>query len=229
MIQRTCLILATEGPSCAIGDLLTTWSVRVIEDPGTFLDRLTAERPDVAVISSPPATVGDLACVERERRRRPDLVAVLLDPAERVSERLDALEWGFDDALPTSITADELAGRLVRLADRVLNRRRQVRRVSITPTFDLDLMGRMLLQNGRPIALRPKEFALLSELARQPGVVCERTALVERLWGPRAAVGSGTLNVHVRRLRMKIEPSPDRPAHLVTIRGVGYRLDRVPV
>ena len=229
MIQRTCLILATEGPSCALRDLLTTWSVSVIEDPVTFLDRLTAERPDVAVIASPPASVADLARVERERRRRPDLVAVLLDPSDRVSERLDALEWGFDDALPSSIGAEELAGRLVRFADRVLNRRRQVRRVSITPTFDLDLMGRMLLKNGRPIALRPKEFALLSELARQPGVVCERSALVERLWGPLAPTGSRTLNVHIRRLRLKIEASPDRPTHLVTIRGVGYRLDRLPL
>ena len=101
--------------------------------------------------------------------------------------------------------------------------------MAITPSYELDLLSRELLRNGRRIPLRPKEFALLSELAREPGVVRDRRDLLDRIWGPGTAASSGTLNVHIRRLRMKIEPSPDHPAHLITVRGVGYRLDRSTV
>ncbi len=73
--------------------------------------------------------------------------------------------------------------------------------------------------------MRPKEFSLLALLARNPGRVYTRRQLLDRVWGPGTSSDPRTVDVHVRWLRSKIEPDPGRPIHLVTVRGIGYRLD----
>jgi DNA-binding response OmpR family regulator len=73
--------------------------------------------------------------------------------------------------------------------------------------------------------LTQREFDLLFFLASHPRQVFSRETLMDRVWGYRSAVDTGTVTVHVRRLREKIEDDPTRPAHLLTIWGVGYRLD----
>jgi DNA-binding response OmpR family regulator len=73
--------------------------------------------------------------------------------------------------------------------------------------------------------VRPKEYAILALLAAHPGRVFSRRELIERIWGVGYAGGQRTIDVHVRWLRAKIEDAPSRPAHLITVRGTGYRLD----
>jgi DNA-binding response OmpR family regulator len=75
------------------------------------------------------------------------------------------------------------------------------------------------------VHLRPKEFGLLAMLAGHPGRAWTRRQLMDRVWGPGHAGESRTVDVHVRWLRSKIEPDPAHPVRLVTVRGVGYRLD----
>jgi DNA-binding response OmpR family regulator len=77
------------------------------------------------------------------------------------------------------------------------------------------------------IHLRPREYALLALLASHPGRAYSRRELLDRAWGRNHPGGEGTVDVHVRWLRSKIEPKPDQPVHLVTVRGTGYRLDSV--
>jgi DNA-binding response OmpR family regulator len=82
-----------------------------------------------------------------------------------------------------------------------------------------------LRRGGAIVHLRPKEFGLLATLAAHPGRAYTRRELLDRVWGSGHGSGPRTVDVHVRWLRSKIEPDPEHPLHLVTVRGVGYRLD----
>jgi DNA-binding response OmpR family regulator len=89
----------------------------------------------------------------------------------------------------------------------------------------LDAGSREALRDGRPVTLTAKEFDLLWFLASHPRQVFSRDQLMDRVWGHASAVDTGTVTVHVRRLREKVEADPARPAHLRTVWGVGYRFD----
>ena len=91
--------------------------------------------------------------------------------------------------------------------------------------FDLDLVGRRLRHDGRPVHLRPREFELLATLASNPGRAFTRAQLIALAWDPGGQIGPRTVDVHVHWLRAKIECQPRQPIYLVTVRGFGYRLD----
>jgi len=98
-------------------------------------------------------------------------------------------------------------------------------RLVVTPGFELDVATRELRHNGARVHLRPREYALLAVLASNPGRAFTRRQLMDLAWGPRQAIGPRAIDVHVHWLRAKIELQPHRPAHLVSVRGIGYRLD----
>ena len=89
----------------------------------------------------------------------------------------------------------------------------------------LDGGGRQVTRGGQLLALTLKEFDLLWFLASHPRLVFSRETLMERVWGYQAAFDTGTVTVHMRRLREKIEADPTHPRHLQTVWGVGYRFD----
>jgi DNA-binding response OmpR family regulator len=90
---------------------------------------------------------------------------------------------------------------------------------------ELDLVAHELRRAGRPVHVRPKEFLLLAILAANPGRAFSRRQLLDMAWDPERDVDPRTVDVHVHWLRSKIEATPRQPAHLVTVRGFGYRLD----
>ncbi len=85
---------------------------------------------------------------------------------------------------------------------------------------------RTVQRGGRPVALAPKEFDLLWALAQANGAAVSRAKLMERIWGYETDVLSRTVDTHVAELRRKLEPNPGEPRHLLTVRKVGYRLER---
>jgi len=87
----------------------------------------------------------------------------------------------------------------------------------------IDVAGHSVKRNGMPINLTPLEFDLLVALARKPRQVFTREVLLEQVWGYRHAADTRLVNVHVQRLRAKIETDPERPEIVVTVRGVGYK------
>jgi DNA-binding response OmpR family regulator len=219
------LVLADTGPAAELPDLVPDAAVLVVSDVSQF--RLTLEqlRPRIAVLAMPPAGPAEVALLAHERRRRPSLRAAMLAPEGAAIERLAALELGFDDAIPGCIAPRELAGRLAILAQRA--RSRPGPTLPIGPGAELDIAAHELRRDGVLVHLRPKEYRLLALLAAHPGRAYTRRQLLDRVWGPGHKGGSRTVDVHVRWLRSKIESDPDRPTHLVTVRGVGYRLDPV--
>lgn len=216
--RPTWIALATDGPILALPA-----SVRVVRDSATFLALLDRVRPHIAIVSEPPANPTLLDHLALERRRRPSLRIVHLAAVDAVEARLHALRLGFDESLPGSIDPGELNGRLA-----LLDQRARVRTTDPIPVgadLVLDLVAHELRRAGRSVHLRPKEFGLLAMLAAHPGRAYTRRQLLDRVWGSDHDGDPRTVDVHVRWLRAKIEPEPARPIHLITLRGIGYRLD----
>jgi DNA-binding response OmpR family regulator len=221
------LVLAADGTASLLASAAPGASVTVVADPGRFRELLATLRPRVVVCSRPPATLGDLQAVAEARRRRHAMRAVLVSPPEAVDARLDALARGFDDALASTVPLDELIGRLTWHDARSRVRGPSGTVLQFGDGFELDLVAHELRQHGVVVHLRPKEFGLLALLAGHPGRAYTRAELLDRVWGSQRGAGR-TVDVHVRWLRSKIEANPDAPQTLVTVRGVGYRLDHAP-
>lgn len=222
--RATWLVLATDGPGLEVDRYAPAPTrVRCEADPARFVRLLASDRPRVALVAEPPAGPRQLTIVRDERRRRHGLRTIHLSPVDDVAARLAALRDGFDEALPQTIGAAELAARATLLEAR--SRSRPPTALPIAAGFELDLVAHELRLDGRAVHLRPKEFQLLAMLAAHPGRAYSRRQLLDRVWGPDQVGDPRTVDVHVRWLRSKIEPQPNRPVHLVTVRGVGYRLD----
>ena len=190
-----------------------------------FVRLLRELRPVLAVVWSPPAEPIELLAAVAERRQRPALRLIFLNEPRDVAGRLEALALGFDEALPATIDPVELAGRAHLLIDGARAGSNADRKIRLANGVLLDLVGRRVRRQGKDVHLRPKEFALLAVLATHPGRVFSRSELLDRIWGSAYAGGPRTVDVHIRWLRAKIEEDPARPAHVITVRGTGYRLD----
>ncbi|MEZ5117371.1 MAG: response regulator transcription factor, partial [Candidatus Nanopelagicales bacterium] len=130
------------------------------------------------------------------------------------------LESGADDYIVKPFKPKELVARI-----RTRLRRTEEPRPEQLEIGDLaiDVAGHVVRRDGQPIALTPLEFDLLVCLARKPWQVFSREALLQEVWGYRHAADTRLVNVHVQRLRAKIERDPERPEIVVTVRGVGYK------
>jgi two-component system response regulator MtrA len=130
------------------------------------------------------------------------------------------LESGADDYVVKPFKPKELVARV-----RARLRRTEEPRPETLEIGDLtiDVAGHAVRRDGRSIPLTPLEFDLLACLARKPWQVFTREELLERVWGYRHAADTRLVNVHVQRLRSKVERDPEHPEIVVTVRGVGYK------
>ena len=220
------IALAENGPIAELASMLPLKRLRVVRDPAVFDALLCAGRPQLAVLAGPLARRENLVTAVRERRRRSTLRLMHLSAPESVDDRLEALRLGFDEALPDTISAHELGARMELLEERA--RTRHGAGVLVAAGVILDPVAHEVRRDGELIHLRPKEYQLLAMLAGHPGRAYTRRQLLDRVWGHDHDGDPRTVDVHVRWLRSKIESQPDSPVHLVTVRGVGYRLDPMP-
>ncbi len=156
-------------------------------------------------------------------RERSDLPVILLTARGEETDRIVGLELGADDYVTKPFSPRELAARV----RTVLRRSGGTGRPEHLAFGEVALDGasRTATRAGAEVALTAKEFDLLWFLAAHPRRVFSRDQLMDRVWEHAPAVETGTVTVHVRRLREKIERDPARPVHLKTVWGAGYRLD----
>jgi DNA-binding response OmpR family regulator len=155
-------------------------------------------------------------------RARGDLPVIMLTARGEEADRIVGLELGADDYVTKPFSPRELAVRV----QTVLRRAQPPASTAEPLSFDglsIDPSTREVMRNGDPLRLTAKEFDLLFFLASNPRQVFSRDQLMGRVWGYESAVDTGTVTVHVRRLRAKIERDPSTPEHLETVWGVGYR------
>jgi len=202
------------------------YQVGATGDGATGLAQLRKTPPDLLILDLMlPKLSGLEICKEVRKDVSLNRLPILILTAKgEEADRVVGLELGADDYVTKPFSPRELAARV----------RSVLRRSNgSSPTRETISFGEVVLDGGSrearlaeaPVQLTAKEFELLWFLASHPRHVFSRDQLMNRVWGYEAAVDTGTVTVHIRRLREKIEADPSRPRHLQTVWGVGYRLD----
>jgi DNA-binding response OmpR family regulator len=183
---------------------------------------LEREAPSLVVLDVMlPGTDGLEIC--RRIRATSNLPIVLLTARGDEADRIVGLELGADDYVTKPFSPRELAIRVRNLLRRVPPAGVDARELIRFGTVEVDGAAREVRRDGDPLKLTLKEFDLLWFLVSHPRRVFSRDQLMDRVWGYTSALDTGTVTVHIRRLREKVEESPSRPQHFETVWGVGYR------
>jgi DNA-binding response OmpR family regulator len=202
------------------------YSVRTAADGKQAMSLLEREIPDFVILDLMLPEVDGLS-LTRWLRDRSDVPIIMLTARREEIDRIAGLEMGADDYVVKPFSPQELVSR-VRAVMRRLGRE-QPEIGSEEPLdfaeLSIDPRSRVVTVNTTPVELTAKEFDMLYLLARHPRQVFTREQLLERVWGGAQYIDPGTVTVHVRRLREKIEADPSHPTRLLTIWGVGYKFE----
>jgi DNA-binding response OmpR family regulator len=157
-------------------------------------------------------------------RERASPAVIMLTAKGEETDRVVGLELGADDYVTKPFSPRELAARVRTVLRRSTPHLGKAERLSFDE-LELDARTREVVCRGEQLRLTAREFDLLWFLASHPRRVFSRDQLMDRVWGYETAVDTGTVTVHVRRLREKLEDDPAKPTHLRTVWGAGYRFD----
>ncbi|WP_020387394.1 response regulator transcription factor [Kribbella catacumbae] len=198
-------------------------------DAETALALAHAAMPDLMIVDLMLGATDGYTCI-REIRRSSDIPIVVVSARSDTHDIVAGLEAGADDYVTKPFQVKEITARL-----RALRRRLRTAVEAAEPDLFLDSDPRRSLVlsrargaarlDGEDVPLTVTEFRLLSELAQAPGRVLSRPALLEAVWQHGFYGDERIVDVHIRRLRTKIERDPGQPRIVVTVRGLGYRLD----
>ncbi len=161
----------------------------------------------------------------RQIRTSSDVPIVMLTAKDSEADKVTGLELGADDYMTKPFSMRELIARVraqLRRATRtgVLSETNEVLRGG---PVELDIDAHVARVSGEEVELRPKEFELLESLMRRKNRLAARHALIDEVWGPSYFGDTKTLDVHIKRLREKLEDDSSNPKHIVTVRGLGYK------
>jgi len=199
----------------------------VAADGQTALDLFAAEDIDLVLLDLMlPGMSGTEVC--KKLRAESSVPIIMVTARDSEIDKVVGLELGADDYVTKPYSTRELVARI----RAVLRRGPEVEEVE---EFDdqileggrvrMDVERHTVLVDGQPVAMPLKEFDLLEYLMRNAGRVLTRGQLIDRIWGADYVGDTKTLDVHVKRLRTKIEQEPSRPRQLVTVRGLGYKFE----
>ncbi|RBY78202.1 DNA-binding response regulator [Geodermatophilus sp. TF02-6] len=170
-----------------------------------------------------PGLPGTEVC--RALRARSAVPIIMLTAKDAEIDKVVGLELGADDYVTKPYSARELVARIRAVLRRRGHTEAPAGSVLAAGRVRMDVDRHVVSVDGEPVALPLKEFDLLELLLRNAGRVLTRGQLIDRVWGADYVGDTKTLDVHVKRLRAKIEPDPANPEHLVTVRGLGYKFE----
>ena len=222
--------------------------VLVVEDEESWSDALTSmlrrDGFEVAVAGTGPLALAefdhngaDLVLLDlmlpqmsgievcHELRARGNVPIIIVSALDSEIDRVVGLEIGADDYVTKPYSVRELLARVRAVLRRCGggDSRAEAPRLVVGP-IEMDVERHLVLTDGTEVSLTVKEFQVLELLLRNPGRVLTRSQLIDRVWGPGYVGDMRTLDVHVKRIRTKIEKDPATPRHLLTVRGVGFKL-----
>jgi two-component system OmpR family response regulator len=198
------------------------FAVDVAPDGEQGLDMAIKGGYDAAIVDVMLPRLDGLTLIDRMRARGVRTPVLILSARRTVDDRVRGLQAGGDDYLTKPFAFAELLARVQALIRRATGTTEPTRLV--VGDLSLDLLSRRAERAGRALDLRPREFALLEYVMRNPGRVLSKTMILSHVWGYNFNPGTNVVDVLVSRLREKIE-SGDEPKMLHTVRGVGYVLD----
>jgi two-component system KDP operon response regulator KdpE len=207
---------------------LTAAGYRVVsaENAAQALDIFAAEKPDLIVLDLGLPDRSGLDVIATLREHSP-IPIVVLSVRDDERSKVAAFDLGADDYVIKPFGVPELIARL-RAALRHAFQSKGESPVFASGDLVIDLLRRRVTRAGSGVKLSPKEFELLRHLVVHAGKVVTHRHLLREVWGPAQAEEVHYLRVFIRGLRQKIEPDPNRPTHIVTELGVGYRLQLPP-
>jgi two-component system response regulator ResD len=196
--------------------------VDVVHDGKSALESFARSLPALVILDIMlPALDGLEVC--RRIRAEGDTAIILLTARDAEADRIRGLALGADDYVTKPFSPGELAARVQAVLRRTaLLPRQQILRFG---NVSIDDQARVVEVAGVAVNLTTREFDLLVHLVRHPGQVFTREQLVSAVWGTDFDGDDGTVTVHVRRLRSKVEQDASKPTHLRTVWGMGYRFD----
>ena len=206
------------------------YDVFTAQDGVQALDKARSGKPDLVILDIMlPRLAGDEVC--RILRSETTVPILMLTAKSEEIDKVVGLEMGADDYMTKPFSMRELLARvraMLRRADMMT--REVVVGEKAPPPFrvgdlEIDTGRRSVSHAGLKLELSRMEFALLEFLARNQGHVFSRDRLLEKVWGYDYSGDTRTVDVHIRWLRQKIETDPAHPRHIVTVRGVGYKLE----
>ena len=222
--------------------------VLLVEDEESFSDPLSyllkAEGFEVSVAQTGPAAIeeydrsgADLVLLDlmlpglsgtevcRQLRARGQVPVIMLTARDSEIDKVVGLELGADDYVTKPYSTRELLARMRAVLRRGAEPEETAGSTLLAGPVRMDVERHVVSVDGTTVPLPLKEFELLELLLRNCGRVLTRGQLIDRVWGADYVGDTKTLDVHVKRLRAKIEPDPGVPKHLVTVRGLGYKFE----
>jgi two-component system response regulator RegX3 len=222
--------------------------ILVVEDEESFSDPLSylleKEGYDVAVASTGPDALSefdrhgaDLVLLDlmlpglsgvdvcRALRQRSSVPVIMLTAKDSEVDKVVGLEIGADDYVTKPYSGRELLARIKAVLRRLSEPEELLPATVESGPVRMDVERHTVSVGGEPVTLPLKEFELLEMLLRNSGRVLTRGQLIDRVWGSDYVGDTKTLDVHVKRLRAKVEPDPSSPRHIITVRGLGYKFE----
>jgi len=228
MERKTILIVEDEA---SIAEVLSLYLKRAdfrtlhTGDGKAAMALLEKQMPDLVILDIMLPGMDGLS-LTRWIRDRSTVPIIMLTARREELDRIAGLEMGADDYVVKPFSPQEVVSRVravLRRGAAVENPEWQ--RPVTLGDLHVDPLTRTVTMTGRPLDLTAKEFDMLHFLARHPRQVFTREQLLESVWGVTDYIDPGTVTVHVRRLREKMEADPSAPTHLLTVWGVGYKYE----
>jgi DNA-binding response OmpR family regulator len=223
------VLVAEDDPDLALGlknNLeIDGYEVRVARDGDEALASALQWRPDLLILDLVMPQLDGMRVLRSLRERDTKIAVLVLTARGEEADKVRGLKLGADDYVTKPFGLLELLARVESLLRRAGESDEAATEVLRFGDIEVDPVARRVRKAGLEVALRPKEYDLLLDLLRHRGEVRSRLDLMQVVWGYSSAVITRTVDTHMFELRRKLEADAARPRHIMTVRGIGYRLD----
>jgi len=200
------------------------FQVESTPDGRAAIQRAREFRPDVLLLDLMLPGLNGFEVCRQLRPEIPDVWIIMLTARGQEVDRVLGLELGADDYVTKPFSLRELVARIkVGLRRKSSGAARSVHRFD---DIEIDLKSRLVRKKGMPVTLTQKEFELLELLLRRAGQVITRDEFLDVIWGRDIYITHRVIDTHMAALRKKLEDDPNHPKHILSVRGIGYKLDQ---